>query len=66
MKDDFELRMAQDMSAALERRVDRLLAALDKLVAVVPVEYDYHGKPVDLELARALDEAEKLIAELKG
>ena len=43
-----------------------LLAALDKLVAVVPVEYDYHGNPVDLELAHALDEAEKLIAELKG
>ena len=43
-----------------------LLQALDKLVAVTPVEYDGHGNPVDLELARALDEAEKLIAAVKG
>ena len=43
-----------------------LLQALERLVAVVPVEYDYHGNPMDAELGRALDDAEKLIAEVKG
>lgn len=51
---------------ALIASAPELLAALERLVNVTPIDCDYHGLPIDKQLDAALTLAESAIAKAKG
>lgn len=57
---------SSDANARLIASAPELLAALERLVNVTPIDCDYHGLPIDKQLDAALTLAESAIAKAKG